>query len=320
MPFETLENYSSGTNACTTSFLDPLTPKTTVLVNNDVVSSDYSTNFSPEGFPMLNQVEESNIEHSQPPLTNPEQSQPQKQVDELRFHKCPFCDQEFQTYVEFYRHQRSHGYTCFECGESFSSHWVLNDHAVKTDHESYHCTECDAKFSRLDVLKRHKIQHLPTAKKYSCKHCKKWRAPNGFTRKDHLTQHERNYHHIESTESSGQTAYSWGGIDELRFFTWCLHEGCPLFRPSNANGTYNSILVWNPLFPSRGAFTKHMRQEHDETPFPCTKAGCKRINGKGFFRKRDLMKHMKREHEISEEAEIATVDKDVAGETSLTFQ
>ena len=47
-----------------------------------------------------------------------------------------------------------------------------------------------------------------------------------------------------------------------------------------------------------------MRQEHDETPFPCTETGCKRVNGKGFFRKRDLMKNMKKEHDISEEIEI----------------
>jgi hypothetical protein len=68
------------------------------------------------------------------------------------------------------------------------------------------------------------------------------------------------------------------------------------------------------LFASRGEYTKHMRQEHDETPFPCSKAGCKRVNGKGFFRKRDLMKHLKREHDISEEHIIAALEDDMVEE------
>jgi hypothetical protein len=41
-----------------------------------------------------------------------------------------------------------------------------------------------------------------------------------------------------------------------------------------------------------------MKKEHDESIFPCAHAGCPRINGKGFFRKRDLMKHMRKEHVI----------------------
>jgi hypothetical protein len=63
-----------------------------------------------------------------------------------------------------------------------------------------------------------------------------------------------------------------------------------------------------------------MREEHDETPFPCTKAGCKRVNGKGFFRKRDLMKHMKREHDISEEEGDPASDGNVGREGSSIDQ
>ena len=62
-----------------------------------------------------------------------------------------------------------------------------------------------------------------------------------------------------------------------------------------------------------------MRHEHDKTPFPCTKAGCKRINGKGFFRKRDLIKHMRREHDISEEVETIATGEDIVGKKALSF-
>ena len=230
-------------------------------------------------------------------------------------HKCAFCNEVHPSLREHLQHLKLHGYTCYKCGQSFTSHWNLNTHAEGTDHESYHCSECDARFSRVDVLKRHKIQHSPPPKKYSCTHCKKWRAPNGFARKDHLTQHQRNYHHIDKIESSTESGYMWRRSESLAFFTCCTHEGCPLFKPISAQSSRRS----EALFASRGEYTKHMRQEHDETPFPCTKAGCKRVNGKGFFRKRDLMKHMKREHDISEEAETTAVE-DAIGEGPFTHQ
>ncbi|KAG0652852.1 hypothetical protein D0Z07_0037 [Hyphodiscus hymeniophilus] len=163
---------------------------------------------------------------------------------------------------------------------------------------------------RIDVLKRHKLQHSSAQQRYSCTHCKKWRAPNGFVRKDHLTQHLRNYHHIDTYYS--EPLYIDQNPQSLGFYICCLHEGCPLFRLEEDR--------WgqNPLFNSRGDFTKHMRKEHDETPFPCTKAGCKRINGKGFFRKKDFLKHMKREHDISVE-DNAGDDEKTGSEIPLAF-
>ena len=47
-----------------------------------------------------------------------------------------------------------------------------------------------------------------------------------------------------------------------------------------------------------------MREEHDETPFPCSNTGCKRVKARGFVRKRDLIKHMKREHDTSADDEL----------------
>jgi hypothetical protein len=43
-------------------------------------------------------------------------------------------------------------------------------------------------------------------------------------------------------------------------------------------------------------YTTHLRKAHDESPFPCPEPGCPRKNGKGYFRKRDLIKHQKKEH------------------------
>jgi hypothetical protein len=197
----------------------------------------------------------------------------------------------------------------------------LARHAAKTVHEAYRCNDCDAGFSRLDVLKRHRDQHLANQKKYSCSHCKRWRAPNGFARKDHLIQHLRNYHHIDADDSGVADGSSRTfSYEDPAFYACCLHEGCPLFWSVEGRGWE---LGQKPLFKTRGELTKHVRKEHDETPFPCTKIGCKRVKGKGFFRKRDFLKHMKKEHDIvveDAEDEDVGLDENAACQVSSTTQ
>jgi hypothetical protein len=191
-------------------------------------------------------------------------------------------------------HRKTHGHLCHECKTPFGNHFDINNHARETGHNAYQCTECDATFSRLDVLGRHRQDHRPLVEKYSCTHCKKWRAPNGFTRKDHLTQHLRNYHHLQIDNPQSRD-FHWYVVTDPGFFKYCLHQGCSLFREdSEARRSWH----FRPLFASRSAFTAHMRKEHDESIFQCTHTGCPRVNGKGFFRKRDLTKHMRKEHVI----------------------
>jgi hypothetical protein len=43
--------------------------------------------------------------------------------------------------------------------------------------------------------------------------------------------------------------------------------------------------------------TKHLREVHDESLNPCDFPGCGRVGKKGFFRKRDLLKHQKDYHD-----------------------
>jgi hypothetical protein len=196
-------------------------------------------------------------------------------------------------------HLATHGRFCNECNALFSTHWLINDHARTTGHQAYRCTECDASFSRLDVLGRHRQEHQPIAKIHSCDYCKKWRAPNGFRRKDHLTQHLRNYHHFQIDTKAQDPDSDWlvGGKEDPGFRRHCLHEGCPLFRHDSDGDKMSS------LFPTRSAFTAHMKKEHDKSIYPCSQPGCARINGKGFFRERDLMKHMRRVHSINNDSD-----------------
>ena len=173
---------------------------------------------------------------------------------------------------------------CSECGAAFSSGNKLSEHSEETGHAAFICEQldCDSAFSRYDTYERHLKIHEDNVKRYACPHCKKHRGVNGFKRKDHLTQHLRNYHHIGEDEVAS---------DFLRKKS-CPHHDCPEWRPAN---------LWpkNEAFQKISDYTKHMKKVHDESPFPCPVPGCDRIGGKGYFRRRDLFRHQKKEHSIN---------------------
>jgi len=225
---------------------------------------------------------------------------------------CDTCNITVSDALELRRHIISHGHTCAQCSQSFSNHEDLGYHASDTGHIAYKCHSCDSTFSRRDVMLRHRLKHSTPKIKYSCDHCKKWRAPNGFKRKDHLTQHLRNYHHIDLPNLGN---YPRSDTQNPSFRNYCLLHGCALFR-SPIDAAEEMALQGNPLFTTRTAFTKHMR-EHDISIFPCTFAGCKRVNGKGFFQKRAFIKHMKAEHGIDPMAEA---EEEVDGATETADQ
>ena len=171
--------------------------------------------------------------------------------------------------------------SCSECGATFSFQHELTKHAEETGHAAIICEQpdCDSAFSRYDTYERHLKIHEDDVKRYACPHCRKHRGVNGFKRKDHLTQHLRNYHHI--------------GEDEARRNPYgaksCPHKDCSEWRPK-------SYLAEKNAFQKISEYTKHMKKVHDESPFPCPEPGCDRIGGKGYFRRRDLFRHQKKEH------------------------
>jgi uncharacterized Zn-finger protein len=129
-------------------------------------------------------------------------------------------------------HTNGHGriatptpFDCVECNESLSSKADLLRHAKEKQHQPYSC-ECGALFSRLDVLNRH-LESLGTDEpKHPCKYCRRHRGANGFRRRDHLTQHIRNYHHLELDDESTAASAS-----RLKFyFPVCSHPDCPQYR------------------------------------------------------------------------------------------
>ncbi|KAN0099238.1 hypothetical protein V8E51_013013 [Hyaloscypha variabilis] len=185
---------------------------------------------------------------------------------------------------------------CNECSERFPHKSALDNHAKQTQHGAYVCN-CGVTFTRLDVLGRH-IQTFNRSKSYPCTYCSKFSGPEAFTRRDHLTQHLRGYHKIEnSTESTTNPQLLDSAGNAKASSLSCPHEDCMYHQgamstqtpSSNARNAHVSLR-------SQKDFTKHMRDVHDESRYPCDVLGCDRVRGRGFCRKRDLVKHQEDYH------------------------
>ncbi|KAF4614363.1 hypothetical protein G7Y89_g15374 [Cudoniella acicularis] len=185
--------------------------------------------------------------------------------------------------------------TCHECKASLQTKAALDAHAKAAQHSPYSC-KCGKLFSREDVLDRH-IHSSQRTKTYPCPHCKKYRGAKAFSRRDHLTQHVRGYHHIEpSSDSENSQNSSLLPPTRRQKVLYCPHIGCLYYHnlsPIHRDGPQ----VLGKKFQTKSELTTHLRHAHDESLFPCTEANCSRVGGRGFFRKRDLLKHLKDFHE-----------------------
>ncbi|KAF2432776.1 hypothetical protein EJ08DRAFT_585166, partial [Tothia fuscella] len=127
--------------------------------------------------------------------------------------------------------------------------------------------------------------HRADGPRYPCPHCRKYRGRASFKRKDHLRQHVRSYHHIQDDN-----------VDTTRGVS-CRHIGCEAYRPAEYDEhSSTNTLFTKHSFQARSEYNQHLKKVHSEAPFPCPVAGCNRTGGKGYLRKRDLMKHQQKEH------------------------
>ncbi|KAH6714420.1 hypothetical protein BKA61DRAFT_605232 [Leptodontidium sp. MPI-SDFR-AT-0119] len=159
---------------------------------------------------------------------------------------------------------------CHECSLQFPHISALNTHAKLTQHAPYACN-CGSTFARFDILDRH-LRTFNPQKFYPCLFCSKHSGQGAFKRLDHLTQHLRGYHNHEISAKSSDHPHLL--LAQFR----CPHEDCFYHQDG---------------FGAQKDFTKHLREMHDESLYPCDVSGCGRIGGRGFSRKRDLMKHQK---------------------------
>ncbi|THV52261.1 hypothetical protein BGAL_0084g00210 [Botrytis galanthina] len=210
----------------------------------------------------------------------------------------------------------SHGATelaCHQCGSVFQNTERLDRHAYSSGHFAYVCRypDCESTAGRFSDLIRHQACHKEDVPRHPCPHCSTYRGNNGFKRKDHLRQHIRNYHKIESNYI--------GPIYSSPFR--CKHGNCwgfgTMYRQdlrSLDDLTQHMLVEHNSSaficdeascdrvglngFDTKKLFQDHIKKEHP-SPFQCTHPGCDRVGSKGWLRERDQKKHMFQKHGIS---------------------
>lgn len=185
------------------------------------------------------------------------------------------------------RVESAHPNTCMECQESFKNRDSLIRHGEDESHAPFMC-KCGKSFTRPDVLQRHVKVNQPELQKFTCPHCKSCPGGKSFKRRDHLTQHIRGYHHIDI----GTEKYRLNGY----YIYLCPHSDCPQYQEPDFFDLPYLTQRKNRPFSHLKEYTQHMRTVHDDTPYPCDVRGCERVRGKGYIKRRDLIKHRKREH------------------------
>lgn len=186
---------------------------------------------------------------------------------------------------------------CPECGFAGTCLNDLRDHAAGTGHSPFTCfhQSCESQFSRPDSLERHIAQHLESQPRYECPHCYKHNGDRAFKRRDHLTQHLRGYHNIgvDGMKSKANSC-PHASCDHYRAGVFAT-DGSPIFK--DGYRAYGYVVAdEDQAFKSAKAFQDHMRKSHNETPFQCPVSGCDRKGAKGWFRKREFIKHHQKEH------------------------
>ncbi|KAI1659463.1 hypothetical protein F4813DRAFT_353055 [Daldinia decipiens] len=145
--------------------------------------------------------------------------------------------------------------TCVDstCYKTFGTNEQLRKHGEKEGHNAYGCI-CGTTFTRLDALNRHISSKSRNAAQYLCEYCYAYQGENAFSRRDHLTQHLKVYHRIDTADKLGQ------------------HKLRRSKKATVAPGPQASM----PLMP----------------PYPCPVLGCPKMGYDGYLRNVDLDEHV----------------------------
>ncbi|KAI1873467.1 hypothetical protein JX265_005089 [Neoarthrinium moseri] len=148
---------------------------------------------------------------------------------------------------------------------------------------------------RLDVLHRHIDSYANAMPKFPCSFCKLHRGRRGFQRRDHLVQHLRGYHKFDSEEINQAVPAARGRTREW-VLPVCPHSGCAHHRGESFYDLSRMEQMQQGPFGKRSELTKHLKDDHGETPFPCDVPGCDKTGAKGYVREKDCMKHRVAKH------------------------
>ncbi|KAI2611677.1 uncharacterized protein GGS25DRAFT_483632 [Hypoxylon fragiforme] len=184
--------------------------------------------------------------------------------------------------------------TCAECKRSFPTRKELKCHAESWNHTKFvfKCS-CGNTFARSDALNRHCKTLSPAGDgKYPCTSCKSHRGKHAFRRKDHLIQHLRGYHKFDFKAVKPLL------VDKGEHFVRaCPHLNCGFHRGKD----YELLPLSHEKFLQRPFEGKldyygHMKDAHNQTPFPCYVDGCIRVGSKGYTTVNLLIAHLTKKH------------------------
>lgn len=185
-------------------------------------------------------------------------------------------------------------FTCIECGKNLANRSALQAHANSEQHSPFLCY-CGIKFARVDVLYRHIDSYANDTPKFPCALCKFHRGRHGFRRRDHLVQHLRGYHKLDSEEIN-TISRPQRSAGRLINHPVCPHSRCEFHREASFWALSQREQLDQRPFSKQADLTKHLREVHGETPFPCDVPGCDKVGAKGYVREKDLMKHRSAKH------------------------
>ncbi|KAK8094695.1 hypothetical protein PG997_001380 [Apiospora hydei] len=143
-------------------------------------------------------------------------------------------------------------------------------------------------------MQRHIDGYATDVPKFPCKFCKFHHGKHGFRRRDHLVQHLRGYHKFDDEE----VREACPATKKLRILQLptCPHRGCEFFRDDSFHKLKLSEQMSQKPFSTQSALSKHLKEIHKQTPFPCDVEDCEKVGAKGYIREKDLMKHRTAKH------------------------
>ncbi|KAK6863738.1 hypothetical protein PG995_000266 [Apiospora arundinis] len=193
----------------------------------------------------------------------------------LQLSRCKLhgCQMSFPRYTEkLERHQQFHA----------KHHWVVSEDPFKC--------ECGQECAKLDTLQRHIRRFQPSTRDFVCREpdCAK-----AFQRKDHLVQHLRHGHRYSDAEVQARFPARKVIVNDKPI---CHFTSCPYYRDA---GFRDQPLAWqeeNKPFAKQADYTKHMRDVHEWSPYPCDVPSCDKKDKKGYFNQKALLKHRQEQH------------------------